>query len=208
VLLVLLVLAALAPESPDATGPLLGCGKAPARSWTAVRDHRKALAFVAAVKAAAIVLSEGGPFDCGLTVVARCGPDLDGDGRTDLIVRPRWVQRYANDGEDDSPALESARCHNPRFKGPNTPFSSLFALLSAGAGSSLGKAVLLADETGSGREGPTVIAFTEWRGQPALKLDVRFMHSDTGITDHKERIVVVQDGRPVTVSERPLTSTP
>jgi hypothetical protein len=80
-------------------------------------------------------------------------------------------------------------------------------LLSAGAISPLGKAALLADETGSGREGPTIVAFTKWRGQPALALDVRFMHSDTGVTDHKERVVVVQDGGVVTVSERPLQST-
>jgi hypothetical protein len=170
-----------------------------------VRDHRKALAFIAAVDGTANEFAEGGPFDCGLEVVTRCGPDLDGDGRRDLVVRARWSERYAKDGDEDSDAARVARCHQPAFRGPESPHSALFVLLTRDLRSPLGTARLLWDESANGRDGAT-ITFTKWRDQPALRLILGFIHEapEGAYTEKRERIVVVRDGQPVAVSERQL----
>ncbi len=80
------LLATIALETAGAPGPLMRCSSATQGPWVKVRDHRKVLAFVAAVRGSQLEFSEGGPFDCGLRLVARCGPDLDGNGRNDLVV--------------------------------------------------------------------------------------------------------------------------
>jgi len=97
----LLLVAYLTSEAPDFSRPLLACPKTPSQSEVAVRDHHKAVAFVEAVKGAGLEFSEERPFDCGLELRARCGPDLDGDGKSDIIVRASWDQRYVGNDEAD-----------------------------------------------------------------------------------------------------------
>jgi hypothetical protein len=194
----LLLIAYLTSEAPDSSRPLLACPKTPSRSDVAVRDHHKAVAFVAAVKTAGLEFAEGGPFDCGLELTARCGPDLDGDGKGDVIVRARWDQRYV--GGDDA---DYAACHDRLFRGPGSLYGSLFILLSRDAGSPLGDVRVLEDQTGSGREGPTPVTYTRWQNQPALVLHLSFYPSEGGFSKHRERTLIVRDGRLVTVDETP-----
>lgn len=205
----LVLVAMLAAETPDASGPLLACAEVPSQSWTTVRDHHKALAFVAAVRRARIEFTEGGPFDCGLVLSARCVPDLDGDGKDDIVVRASWAERQGSDGEPESKAAEVARCHDPQFRGAGSPYSSLFLLLGGTARSPLGDVRLLEDETGAGREGPTAIAATKWRGQPALRMELSLTHEtpEGGFTETRERILVVRKGRLVVAQERQLRLT-
>jgi len=195
----LLLVAYLTSEAPDFSRPLLACPKTPSQSEVAVRDHHKAVAFVEAVKGAGLEFSEERPFDCGLELRARCGPDLDGDGKSDIIVRASWDQRYVGNDEADF-----AACHDPGFRGPGSLYGSLFVFLSRGAPSPLGIVQVLEDQTGSGREGPTPVDFTRWQGQPALTLHLTFYPSEGGISKRHVRIVIARDGRLAVVSETPV----
>jgi hypothetical protein len=203
ILVAVLAAAGLSSETPDASGPLIACAGGPSRSWVRVR-HRKAIAFVGAVKAAAFEFAEDRPFDCGLELKAQCGPDLDGDGKSDIIVRAAWSERGENPhSTDDMDAADFAACHDRRFRGPESPSSSLFLLLSADAGSPLGRVQLLEDQTGSGREGPTPVSYTRWQRQPALTLHLSFYPSEGGFSKHRERTLIVREGRLQIVSESP-----
>jgi hypothetical protein len=208
-LLELLMAVAIA-ETPDRARPLLECPAEPTGSWVVVQDHRRALAFVATVRRSPIEMSEGRPFDCGLQLLALCVPDLDADGVPDLVVRAGWGERYSND-PDDSDREQFARCHDPKFIGPSSSYTSIFVVLSAGAPSPSGVVRLLHDETGSGREGmldPSgPVWATRWRGQPALKIIRRFSSSSAEITKRQEDVVVVRRGRLVVVRERQLEPT-
>jgi hypothetical protein len=197
----LLLIAGLASEIPDASGPLIACAS-PSRSWVKVR-HRKAVAFVEAFKSAEVELFEGRPFDCGLELTAQCGPDLDGDGKSDIVVRAGWSNRAESYEHDQMSPADFAVCHDRNFRGPESPYTSLFLLLSRDAGSSIGTIRLLADETGSGREGPTPVTFTRWQGRPALTLHLTFAPSEGGFLKHRERTLAVREGRLVVVNESP-----
>jgi hypothetical protein len=158
-----------------------------------VRNHRRALGLIDDIRRA-VELTEGVPFDCGLKVEARCGPDLDGDGLPEVIVRVSWEQRYV-DG-DDSESQAVARCHARVFSGAGTSsYSSLFVILSRQTTRRRDFVLVLVDETGSGNEGPTRIEYTSWKGRPALKLHLEFEFSDTGETEMWERIVIVERGK-------------
>ncbi len=195
----LLLVAYLISEAPSDSAPLRACGRTPSQSEVAVRDHHKAVAFVEAVKNARFEFSEGRPFDCGLELRARCGPDLDGDGKSDIIVRADWSERYVGNDEADF-----AACHDHRYRGPSAPYGSLFVLLSRGPPSPLGVVQVLEDQTGSGREGPTPVEFTRWNGQPALTLHLTFYPSEGGLSKWHERTVIARDGRLVVVDETPV----
>ena len=106
---VALAFLAMAGETPDRTGPVIECTPVPEGHWTTVRDHRKAVAFVADARRLPW-LAEGGPADCGLTIVAMCGDDLNGDGVPEILVRAQWEERFVEDGDKD-PLTESERCH-------------------------------------------------------------------------------------------------
>jgi hypothetical protein len=148
-LLELMLLAKLLGETPDVSKRLVECTTPTSQHWQEVGDHRRALAFVAESKKS-VELAEGGPFDCGLALEARCTPDLDGDGAPDVIVRARWEERHAEDGGDESDSAQAARCHARRFVGSSAPYSSLFLVLSGGPSPVLGTVRLLADETAPG----------------------------------------------------------
>jgi hypothetical protein len=197
----LFLVAGLAGEAPDTSGPLIACS-GPSRSWVKVR-HRKAVAFVDAVKAASLEFSEDGPFDCGLELTAQCGPDLDGDGKSDIVVRAGWSKRGEHYAIGEMSAAEFAACHDRKFRGPESPATSLFLFLSRDAGAGLGNLRLLEDQTGSGREGPTPVTFTRWQGQPALTLHLTFAPSEGGFLKHRERTLVVRERRLVVVDESP-----
>jgi len=197
----LLLVAGLASEAPDTAGPLVACA-GPSRSWVKVL-HRKAVAFVDAVKTAALEFSEGRPFDCGLELTAQCGPDLDGDGKSDIVVRAGWSDRGGSYPNGAVSAADFAVCHDRKFRGPESPATSLFLFVSRDAGAGLGHLRLLEDETGSGREGPTPVTFTRWRDQPALTLHLTFAPSEGGFLKHRERTLVVREGKLVVVSESP-----
>lgn len=203
----LLLVAYLTQEAPDYSGPLRACPKTPSQSEVAVRDHHKAVGFVEAVKNAGFEFSEDRPFDCGLELVARCGPDLDGDGKSDIIVRASWDQRYI---DDDSGLRDAdfAACHDHRFRGPGNLYTSLFLFLSRDAPSPLGLVQVLEDQTGSGREGPTPVTFTRWEGRPALTLHLTFYPSEGGFSKHHERTLIARKGRLVVVSETPQRIVP
>jgi hypothetical protein len=198
----LVLIAYLTSEAPDDSGPLIACGKTPSRSEVAVRDHHKAVAFVEAVKNAGFEFSEDRPYDCGLELVARCGPDLDGDGKSDIIVRASWGQRYVDvaGGTNDA---DFAACHDRHFRGPASGLGSLFLTLSRDGRAPLGTVVVLEDQTGSGREGPIPITYTRWQGQPALTLHLTFYPSEGGLKKERERTVVARNGRLVVVNETP-----
>jgi hypothetical protein len=189
----LLFLAAVS-EVPDHRGPLIDCSTlGTSQRWVSVRNHRRALAFIEELRKT-VELTEGVPFDCGLEIIARCGPDLDGDGLPEVIVRVSWEQRYV-DG-DDSESQAVARCHARVFSGAGTSsYSSLFVILSRQTTPRRDFVELLADETGSGREGPTRVEDTSWKGRPALKLHLQFEYSDTGETEIWKRIVIVKAGK-------------
>jgi len=200
----LLLVAYLTQEAPDFSGPLRSCAKTPSQSEVVVRDHHKAVAFVEAVKSAGLEFSEERPFDCGLELRARCGPDLDGDGKSDVIVRATWGWRYVDDTSGLRDA-DFAECHDRRFHGAGgSLYSSLFLFLSRDAPSPLGIVQVLEDQTGSGREGPTPVEFTRWQGQPALTLHLTFYPSEGGISKRHERTVIARDGRLAVVSETPV----
>jgi len=199
----LLLVAYLTQEAPDFSAPLRACAKTPSQSEVVVRDHHKAVAFVEAVKNAGLEFSEERPFDCGLDLRARCGPDLDGDGKSDIVVRATWGRRYVDEASGSRDA-DFAECHDDRFRGPGSLYTSLFLFLSRAAPSPLGIVQVLEDQTGSGREGPTPVEFTRWQGQPALTLRLSFYPSEGGITKRHERTVIARDGRLVVVSETPV----
>jgi len=199
----LLLIAYLTQEAPDFSGPLRVCAKTPSQSEVVVRDHHKAVAFVEAVKSAGLEFSEERPFDCGLELRARCGPDLDGDGKSDVIVRATWDRRYVDEASGLRDA-DFAECHDDRFRGPGSLYTSLFLFLSRGAPSPFGVVQVLEDQTGSGREGPTPVTYTRWQGQPALTLHLTFYPSEGGISKRHERTVVARDGRLAVVSETPV----
>ena len=199
----LLMVAYLTHEAPDFSGPLRSCAKTPSQSEVVVRDHHKAVAFVEAVKSAGLEFSEERPFDCGLELRARCGPDLDGDGKSDVIVRATWDRRYVDEASGLRDA-DFAECHDDRFRGPGSLYTSLFLFLSRAAPSPFGVVQVLEDQTGSGREGPTPVTYTRWQGQPALTLHLTFYPSEGGISKRHERIVIARDGRLAVVSETPV----
>ncbi len=200
----LLLVAYLTQEAPDFSGPVRSCSKTASQSEVVVRDHRKGVAFVEAVKSAGFEFSEERPFDCGLELRARCGPDLDGDGESDIIVRATWGQRYVG-GPSSLRDADFAECHDHRFRGSGgSLYTSLFLFLSRGAPSPLGIVQVLEDQTGSGREGPTPVTYTRWQGQPALTLHLTFYPSEGGISKRHERTVIARDGRLAVVSETPV----
>jgi len=199
----LLMVAYLTQEAPDFSGPLRSCAKTPSQSEVVVRDHHKAVAFVEAVKSAGLEFSEERPFDCGLELRARCGPDLDGDGKSDVIVRATWDRRYVDEASGLRDA-DFAECHDDRFRGPGSLYTSLFLFLSRAAPSPFGVVQVLEDQTGSGREGPTPVTYTRWQGQPALTLHLTFYPSEGGISKRHERTVIARDGRLAVVSETPV----
>jgi len=199
----LLMVAYLTHEAPDFSGPLRSCAKTPSQSEVVVRDHHKAVAFVEAVKSAGLEFSEERPFDCGLELRARCGPDLDGDGKSDVIVRATWDRRYVDEASGLRDA-DFAECHDDRFRGPGSLYTSLFLFLSRAAPSPFGVVQVLEDQTGSGREGPTPVTYTRWQGQPALTLHLTFYPSEGGISKRHERTVIARDGRLAVVSETPV----
>jgi hypothetical protein len=55
------------------------------------------------------------------------------------------------------------------FRGSTAPYSSLFIILSGQTTPRRDFVEVLADETGSGREGPTRVESTSWKGRAALK---------------------------------------
>jgi hypothetical protein len=189
-------------SGPASSGLLFACPHSPDKSWKEVTDRKQRLAFVAAANKSGSFAEEG-PFDCGLRVKVQCGSDLDGDGVADMAARATWEIRHPEG--PDSPALKAERCHAPHFAGSSVPLSSLFLVLSHGGDSQIGKVLLLADETGAGREGPMDVAFVNWKGRSALKVVLELMHTDTGVTDRKERTYVVEHGELVVVRERPLS---
>jgi hypothetical protein len=191
------LLAGVATEKPDASAPLIACSTASAGPWVTVRDHRRALAFIESIENAHLEFAEGRPFDCGLKVIARCGPDLDGDGKGELAVRVEWAERYGDLTGERAPPAKVVLCHDPTFQGASAPYSSVFLVVSRDAPSPMGKVLLLEDETGAGREGPTSISFTRWHGQPAIALGISLTHetSEGGTTESRERTLVVRKGR-------------
>ncbi len=66
--------------------------------------------------------------------------------------------------------------------------------------------MLLEDETGSGREGPTSVSFTEWEGLPAVRLKLVRTHetSDGGTTERRERLLIVRKDLIEVVADRQL----
>jgi hypothetical protein len=166
-----------------------------------VHSHGKALAFIEQVHKS-MELSEGGPFDCGLRLTVRCVPDLDGDGLAEIVVRANWEERFADYGAKDSEEEVIPRCHARNYRGPNSPYSSLFILLSKERSPWPGTVRLLEDNTGSGREGPTRVEVAKWHGRSALKLHLSFMHSDSGRIDLTSKVLIVQHGKLVAVQVR------
>jgi len=139
------------------SGPVVECTSSSAERWVAVRQHGRLLALVGEARKT-IELGEGGPFDCGIEAFTRCGADLDRDGVNDAVVRVEWEERHAETSGDETEVATAVRCHIRRFVGSSVPYTSTFVLLSAGGCSPIGRVLLLADETGAGREGHTEAA--------------------------------------------------
>jgi hypothetical protein len=194
---------AVAGEKPDRTGPIVECSPALKGHWTTVRDHRKALAFVADARRAG-ELTEGGPVDCGLEIVTMCGEDLNGDGASEILVRAHWEVRFPEDADGLKPLAENERCHRKPYGGGSNPYTSLY-LIASTKRLPAGKVILIADETGAGNQGPNDATFTTWRGRPAVRLVLEHMESDTGVVRHLERILSLRSESPVTLHEAKLS---
>jgi hypothetical protein len=199
-----LLLATVVGRAPASSDLLFACPRSPDKSWKEVTDRKRALTFIAAANKIGSFAEEG-PFDCGLRVKVQCGSDLDGDGVADMVARATWEIRHPEG--PDTPALKAERCNARHFAGSSVPLSSLFLVLSDGGGSKIGKVLQLSDETGAGSGDPADVGFVNWKGRPALKVVLKLMHSDTGVTDRRERTYLVEHGELVVVKERPLSPT-
>jgi hypothetical protein len=198
-----LVFVAVTGEKADHTGPVIECSPALKGRWTPVRDHRKELAFVADARRAGD-LTEGGPADCGLEVVAMCGEDLNGDGVPEILVRAQWEVRFPEDPPGLTPLSDNERCHRQHYKGGSNLYTSLY-LVASTTRPSAGKVILLSDDTGPGKDA-TDATFIAWSGRPAVRLDLGHMETDTGVVRHLERILTLRREALVTLHEAKLPS--
>jgi hypothetical protein len=205
VMAIALTILAATLEVPNRAGPISKCAPSLTGRWEIVRNHQRALAFIEDARRSA-ELAEGAPFDCGLTIATMCGDDLNGDGLPEILVRARWEDRFAENDSDTTPTATRDRCHRQTYKGGSAPYSALY-LVASTKNSPGGKVILISDETGSGREGPDKARFIAWKGRPAIRLVLHFMHSDTGITDRIERIISLKGDAAVTLTEAALTPT-